>query len=90
MAGLFNHITTGMHMIGVAVGKIRNAFTAAWVTQISFRPLMIALSINPDHKSHALLVAGRHFFVNVLDQRKIDLAAHFGQSTPAKQLVGLA
>ena len=90
MADLFKSITTGVHVIGVADGEIRNAFTAAWVMQVSFRPLMLALSINPDHKSHALLVAGRHFSVNVLDQRQMDLAAHFGQSTPADKLAGLA
>ena len=71
MADLFKSITTGVHVIGVADGEIRNAFTAAWVMQVSFRPLMIALSISPSHKSHGLLVAGRHFSVNVLDQRQM-------------------
>ena len=44
MADLFKSITTGVHVIGVADGEIRNVFTAAWVMQVSFRPLMLALS----------------------------------------------
>lgn len=90
MADLFKRITTGVHVIGVADGETRNAFTAAWVMQVSFRPLMLALSINPGHKSYALLEAGRHFTINVLDQRQIDLAAHFGEPAPTGKLAGVA
>jgi flavin reductase (DIM6/NTAB) family NADH-FMN oxidoreductase RutF len=41
MADLFRHLTTGVHVIGVAHGDLRNAFTASWVVQVSFRPLHV-------------------------------------------------
>ncbi|MET0218715.1 MAG: flavin reductase, partial [Burkholderiales bacterium] len=44
---LLTRITTGVYVIGVAHGEKRNAFTAAWITQVSYSPPLIALSINP-------------------------------------------
>jgi len=45
-------------VVGVADGDRRNAFTAAWVTQVSFRPLLLAVSVSPGHASYPLLRAG--------------------------------
>jgi flavin reductase (DIM6/NTAB) family NADH-FMN oxidoreductase RutF len=45
---LFRRLTNGVYIVGVAHGAARNAFTAAWITQVSFDPLLIALSVNPE------------------------------------------
>ena len=55
IAALFQRVTQGVYVVGVAHGAVRNAFTAAWVTQVSFDPLLLALSINPHHSSYGLL-----------------------------------
>jgi flavin reductase (DIM6/NTAB) family NADH-FMN oxidoreductase RutF len=75
---LFRRLTNGVYIIGVAHGPRRNAFTAAWLTQVSFAPLLVALSINPEHVSYPLLRNGRSFTVNILPTDRIDLADHFG------------
>src|SRR5262245_64997928 len=49
IAALFQRLTQGVYVVGVAHGAVRNAFTAAWVMQASFDPLLLALSINPHH-----------------------------------------
>ena len=49
IAALFQRLTQGVYVVGVAYGELRNAFTAAWVMQVSFDPLLLALSINPRH-----------------------------------------
>jgi flavin reductase (DIM6/NTAB) family NADH-FMN oxidoreductase RutF len=69
----------GVYVVGVAHGEVRNAFTAAWVMQVSFDPLLLALGINPHHSSYRLLNEGRAFSVNVLKKGQLDLAEHFGQ-----------
>lgn len=89
MADLFKRITTGVHVIGVADGEQRNAFTAAWVMPVSFRPLLLGLSINPRHFSHGLLRAGRGFSVNVLGAGQLELAAHFGVPGQANKLAAI-
>ena len=79
MAGLFQRLTQGVYVLGVAHGEVRNAFTAAWVMQVSFDPLLLALSINPHHSSYGLLKEGRAFSVNVLKKGQVELAAHYGR-----------
>jgi flavin reductase (DIM6/NTAB) family NADH-FMN oxidoreductase RutF len=75
---LFRLLTQGVYIVGVADGDERDAFTAAWVMQVSFDPLLLALSINPEHASYPLLHAGGGFTVNVLKKGQQDLARRFG------------
>ena len=42
---LFRRLSTGVYVVGVAAGERRNAFTAAWLTQVSFDPLLVAGTI---------------------------------------------
>lgn len=86
LAPLFRALTHGVYVIGVAGDGRRNAFTAAWVMQVSFDPLMLALSINRRHSSYALLKAGGGFTVNVLRRGQEDLARHFGQPASVDKL----
>ena len=79
IAALFQRLTQGVYVVGVAHGEVRNAFTAAWVMQISFDPLLLALSINPHHSSYGPLKQSRAFSVNVLKTGQLELAAHYGQ-----------
>jgi flavin reductase (DIM6/NTAB) family NADH-FMN oxidoreductase RutF len=78
LADLFRRINAGVYVVGVAEGERRNAFTAAWLIQVSFDPLLLALSVNPGHASYPLLVGGGGFVVNVLSRDQLDLARHFG------------
>lgn len=78
IAALFRRLTYGVYVVGVADGEARDAFTAAWVMQASFDPLLLALSINPDNASYPLLHAGGGFTVNVLKREQQDLAVRFG------------
>ena len=75
VAALFQRLTQGVYLVGVAHGEVRNAFNAAWVMQVSFDPLLLALSINPHHSSYGLLRDGRAFSVNVLKKGQLELAA---------------
>ena len=75
---LFRRLRTGVYVVGVAHRGRVNAFTAAWVTQVSFEPLLIAVSVNPKNFSHSLLKQSNVFALNVLGQDQLDLARHFG------------
>jgi len=78
IAALFRTLTQGVYVVGVAHGEDRNAFTAAWVMQVSFDPALLALSISPNHSSYRLLKGSGAFSVNVLKRDQLDLAARFG------------
>jgi flavin reductase (DIM6/NTAB) family NADH-FMN oxidoreductase RutF len=90
MAELFKRISCGVYVVGVAANDRRNAFTAAWVMPISFRPLMLTLGVNPAHFSYGLLLAGRGFSINVLGREQIGVAAHFGQGAGIDKLATAA
>ena len=77
---LLKYITQGVYVVGVADAEQTHAFTAAWVMQVSFSPVLLALSINPEHHSYQLLKQGGVCSINVLRQQQMGLAAHFGQS----------
>jgi flavin reductase (DIM6/NTAB) family NADH-FMN oxidoreductase RutF len=81
LAALFHRLTFGVYVIGVSDGERRDAFTAAWVMQASFDPLLLALSINPDNASYPILHAGRSFTVNVLAEGQLALARRFGTTS---------
>ncbi|MGA8434415.1 MAG: flavin reductase family protein [Methyloceanibacter sp.] len=83
VASLFQRLTQGVYLVGVSHEDRRNAFTAAWVMQVSFDPLLLALSINPRHSSYALLKEGSAFGINVLKKGQLDLAENYGRPANA-------
>jgi len=83
IAELFGRITLGVYVVGAAHGGRRGAFTAAWVTQASYRPLLLAVSVNPQNASHGILKAGGGFAVSVLKRGQLELARRFGTRAQA-------
>ena len=78
---LFRRLSSGVYVIGVADGDRRNAFTAAWVMQVSYEPLLLALSINPNHASYPILQASGAFAVSVLRRGSMELVRRFGTTS---------
>jgi flavin reductase (DIM6/NTAB) family NADH-FMN oxidoreductase RutF len=89
VAALFQRLTQRVYVVGVSHGELRNAFTAAWVMQVSFDPLLLALSINPHHSSYGLLKEGQAFSVNVLKKSQLDLAEQYGLPASADKKLAL-
>lgn len=81
---LLKQVSHGVYVIGVGVGERQNAFTAAWVMQVSFKPVLLAISINPEHYSYELLQERGVCTVNVLGQDQLAIAEHFGRSAKDK------
>jgi flavin reductase (DIM6/NTAB) family NADH-FMN oxidoreductase RutF len=77
-ADLLHRLTNGVYVVGVAHEQRVNAFTAAWITQVSFDPLLLALSIQPGCASYPLLRQSGRFAVSVLGQGQVEAARHFG------------
>lgn len=74
-------LNSGVVLVAVASEAHKaNAFTAAWVMQVSFDPVLLAISINPEHTSYDIFKEGRCCTVNILEQSQMAFAAHYGQS----------
>jgi uncharacterized protein (TIGR00725 family) len=76
---VFQRLSTGVYVIGVAHDGHANAFTAAWLTPVSFEPPLLVLSVNPEHASYPLLQRSGTFAVSVLGRGQLELAAWFGR-----------
>ena len=75
---LFRRVSSGVYVVGAAHDGERGAFTAAWVMQASYDPLMLVVSINPEHATYPLVRSSRAFTVNVLGTGRVDLVRRFG------------
>jgi flavin reductase (DIM6/NTAB) family NADH-FMN oxidoreductase RutF len=85
IAALCRRLTLGVYVVGVAAEGRRNGFTAVWITQVSFDPLLLALAINPTGASYPLLHAGGGFTINVLKRGQLELARRFGTGSGRDQ-----
>ena len=72
--------TYGLFAISCADQGEVNIFTANWITQVSFEPPLLALSVENDSKSLPMIQRSRKFTVNVLHSGQRELAGQLGKS----------
>ena len=70
-------IPHGVHIVGVKHHGQVNAFTATWLTQVSFTPPLVALGIKKDSHSFEMIKGSGVFSVNLLGKEHKPLAEHF-------------
>ena len=70
-------IPHGVYIVGVKQDAQLNAFTATWLTQVSFTPPLVALGIKKDSHSFEMIKQGRVFTVNLLGKDQKSIAEHF-------------
>jgi flavin reductase (DIM6/NTAB) family NADH-FMN oxidoreductase RutF len=59
---------SGLYVIGARAGDRRNGMTANWITQVSFDPKLVAVSIEKEAFTHELVAEGGVFVVNLVAQ----------------------
>ncbi len=72
--------TYGLYAVSCAEGGQVNIFTANWLTQVSFDPPMLVISVENDSKSLPMILRSRAFTVNVLRSGERELAGRLGKS----------
>ncbi len=85
---LMKLITQGVYVISVNNNQQQNAFTAAWVMQVSFKPLLICFSINSQSCSYPLLKQSGTCCISILNKQQFAEAEHFGQTDIADKMAG--
>ena len=74
---VLRRIVHGVYVIGVRDGDRSNAFTATWLTQVSFEPLLLAAAIRKDSVSFSMIERSGIFAVSFLASGQKELAQHF-------------
>ena len=72
--------TYGLYAVSCANEGEVNVFTANWLTQVSFEPPLIAISVENTSKSLPMILRSRAFTVNVLRSGSRELAGQLGKS----------
>lgn len=75
------YIPQGIFIVTSRDGDKINGMTAAWVSQVSFKPTLLSVSIAPQRYTYELISNSKYFCINVLSKEHIDLAKHFGFKT---------
>src|SRR5437764_4097910 len=72
--------TYGLYAVSCANEGEVNIFTANWLTQVSFDPPLVAVSVENVTKSLPMILRSRKFTVNVLRSGSRELAGKLGKS----------
>ena len=72
--------TYGLYAVSVADGGEVNAFTANWLSQASFDPPLLMVSVENASKSLGMIRNSRRFAVNVLESGQRELAGALGKT----------
>ncbi|RLA89339.1 MAG: flavin reductase [Deltaproteobacteria bacterium] len=89
---IFAAITEGVYVVTSRDQDKVNGMTAAWVAQVSFKPLLIMVSIAFTRYSHELIKNSGIFAINVLNDEQVDLGKRFGYKSGRRvdKFAGLA
>jgi flavin reductase (DIM6/NTAB) family NADH-FMN oxidoreductase RutF len=73
--------TYGLYVVTSQDGDERGAFTANWLSQASFDPPLVMVSVENDSHSLPIIQRSGRFSVNVLESGQRRLSGHFGKKT---------
>ncbi len=78
----------GMYVVGSRGPAGHNVMAAHWLMQISFKPRMVALSVENDARTLANIRETRVFTVNVMGENSRELVASFLQPSNPHKVLG--
>ena len=81
---VFSSLVQGVYVVTTRLGDRVNGMTAAWVSQVSFSPLLVMVSIATPRYSHDLIKESGVFAINVLTSEQVDLGKRFGYKSGLK------
>ena len=76
---VLRHLTYGLYAVTASHGDERGVFTANWLTQVSFEPPLLALSVEKDSSTRPLIEASKLFAVCPLSSDQRELAGALGR-----------
>jgi flavin reductase (DIM6/NTAB) family NADH-FMN oxidoreductase RutF len=80
----FTALVHGVYVVTTRLGEKINGMTAAWVAQVSLKPLLVMVSIAPSRYSHTLIKESGIFAINVLTAEQVEVAKRFGYKSGRK------
>jgi flavin reductase (DIM6/NTAB) family NADH-FMN oxidoreductase RutF len=79
---------SGLFVIGSRAGDRINAMTANWVSQLSFDPKVVGVSVEKPALTHQLITTGRVFSVNIIDREDRAIVRKFTKPVEVDRSAG--
>ena len=76
---VLRQFTYGLYVVAAAHGEERGIFTANWVSQVSFEPPLVMVSVERESSTLPLMVGSETFVVAPLPEGARDLAGALGK-----------
>src|SRR5918992_1769223 len=76
---ILRHVTYGLYAVTAAHAGERGVFTANWLSQASFEPPLVMLSVENDSSTLPLIRASGRFAISLLDENQKALAGSLGR-----------
>ena len=77
-------LPTGVAVVTSRKGEKINGLTVAWMTQVSYNPPLVVISVAPQRYTYEFIMESKVFAINLLDAGQQALAKHFGTSSGRK------
>jgi len=79
MKEALRHLPWPVTLIGTYQEGRHNLMTASWVSQVSFQPPLIMVSVAPERYTYQALIATREFAVSILAPDQAEIAQFCGE-----------
>ena len=80
---VFDLMKSGVYVITANDGQKMGGCTAVWVSRCSFDPPMVAIYIAPKRYTHDIIKNAKHYCVNIVGERHLEIARGFGLRSSA-------
>lgn len=77
-------LPTGVAIVTSRKGEKINGLTVAWMTQVSYNPPLVVVSIAPQRYTYEFIMESKVFAINLLSPEHQKLAKHFGSVSGRK------
>jgi len=74
---ILEKFTTGIYVLGVDTGTVKNGMTVSWATQVSFEPRMVIAAVKKSRFTHGLLKQSGAFTISVLRKDQAGIVSNF-------------
>ncbi|MEM2123607.1 MAG: flavin reductase family protein [Candidatus Bathyarchaeia archaeon] len=71
-------VLNGVAVVSSRKGDKINGLAVAWMTQVSYRPPLVAVSVGKARYTHEMIESSRVFAVSILHEGQIEIAKLFG------------
>ena len=72
------HIPSGLFIVcAKAENGNKDGYLASWVQQVSFKPMLVSLAVNPDRPGYETIVSGKPFTINIVGDHEAQYLKHF-------------